>query len=56
MATQAASELALPQLTVPHDTLRQGLPNLKADVLAVHPVEVIQSQARVHFNIHEINI
>ena len=37
---------ALPFLSAPHDTLRHGLPALKADAQVVHPVEVLQRQAR----------
>ena len=46
MASQAGAAPSLPVAQVPHDTLRQGLPMLKGDLLSVHPVEEIQSRAR----------
>ena len=37
---------ALPFLSAPHDSLRYGLPALKADVQLAHPVQAIQANVR----------
>lgn len=45
---------AIPVLTQPRDTLREGLTTLKEDGAVVHPVEAIQAKAswQLHFKAH----
>lgn len=43
---EVAPGATLPFLSQPHDTLRNGLPALKADAQVVHPVDVLQRQVR----------
>jgi len=41
---EVAPGTTLPFLSTPHDTLRHGLPALKADAQVVHPVDTLQRQ------------
>ena len=45
MSRDSAS--SLPFLSTPHDTLRQGLPALKADSQLVHPIAAVQAGVRL---------